>query len=68
MESLLTKLLDAMAVRAAQATGMSIEEATASLRILIEEARIAYRAAGAPFGHDDAGLVRYLTDTSLNAA
>jgi hypothetical protein len=61
MKLTLTELEDAMAERFARTVGVSREEAANDVRIEIEEARAAYRAAGAPFGDDDAGLVRYLT-------
>jgi hypothetical protein len=67
MKMLLTEIRDAMARQFAQVKTISIEEATAYIDSQLDYARTIYRAAGAPFGDDDAGLVCYLTDTSPDA-
>jgi hypothetical protein len=56
MEDLsLDALRDAMAHQFAQVNTISVVEATAYIDNQLDYARIVYRAAGAPFGDDDAG-------------
>jgi hypothetical protein len=65
MEPSLTELQDAMVAQLARSSAVSLAFATEYVGIQIAEARVAYQAAGALFGDDDVGLVRYLMNEPL---
>jgi len=57
----LTELIGAMAVHMMHERGWTMEEATAWVKVRIEEAREEYRQAGAPLGDTDDGFVTWLS-------
>ena len=60
MRDQLTELLGRMAVHIAQERGWTIAEAKQYVKRQAAVAREEHRQAGAPYGDDDAGFVRWL--------
>ena len=58
----LLELLAGMAVELTERYGWPQERATEVVRDYAAKARQHYRAEGAPFGDDEAGLYRWLTE------